>query len=180
MAVSHQGATIHMATSGIHSYSGFIATFVFNPELDGDNDGIADENDRDDDNDGITDGEELDGTAFTPQTWTDPLRADSDGDGMMDGMESEAGTNPRDPASLLQILSCSLNGGFLSICWLAREGKRYEILRAASPSDLRVSPEVLDTITASSGTGPWLETESTYTGHTPAQDGFFRIRLLSE
>ena len=57
--------------------------------------------DLDDDGDGLLDTVETNTTVFVDEndTGTDPLVADSDGDGFQDGTEVFAGTNPLDPAS---------------------------------------------------------------------------------
>jgi hypothetical protein len=54
---------------------------------DTDGDGIGNQADLDDDNDGLSDGEEQ-------LAGTDPLYPDSDGDGLLDGFESENGLDP--------------------------------------------------------------------------------------
>jgi len=70
--------------------AGFFTSFLLHPLQDADADGIKDEDDPDDDNDDLSDLTEIGGHGFDPQTQTDPLLADSDGDGMSDGEESVA------------------------------------------------------------------------------------------
>lgn len=61
--------------------------------LDSDGDGENNITDSDDDNDGLTDGQEL-------TAGTDPLRSDTDGDGVTDKDEIDAGSDPLDSNSL--------------------------------------------------------------------------------
>lgn len=60
-------------------------------QIDTDGDGIGNNADADDDNDGLTDLEE------TGTYGTDPLRSDTDRDGLDDGQEIDLGLNPLDP-----------------------------------------------------------------------------------
>jgi hypothetical protein len=63
---------------------------------DPDGDGLSNVLDPDADNDGVTDGDELAAS-------TDPRQADSDGDGVSDGDELAAGTDPTDATSHPQL-----------------------------------------------------------------------------
>jgi len=58
-----------------------------------DSDGLGDVCDPDDDNDGLSDDDEINVYG------TNPMNADTDGDGYTDGQEVAAGTNPLNPNS---------------------------------------------------------------------------------
>jgi len=69
-------------------------------------------------------------THFTETELADPkisgMDADPDGDGMTNGQELEADTNPRDPHSLLQIFGFTSNGDAIEIHWRGgREAIQY-------------------------------------------------------
>lgn len=61
---------------------------------------------------------------------------DSDGDGLSDGQEFTAGTNPRDAASGLRITSVQRTGALFRVTFqLAVAGKSYRLERKDSPGD---------------------------------------------
>lgn len=70
-----------------------------NETVDTDQDGIGNNADLDDDEDGLADAVENDTGIFlsAEETGTDPLNPDTDGDGLKDGEEVIAGSNPLDP-----------------------------------------------------------------------------------
>lgn len=159
------------------NYSGFLNTFLLAPDQDTDADGVSDENDPDDDNDALRDTTEIAGIAFNPQTGTDPFLADSDSDGAADGVESVAGTNPLDPASLLAILFASTDGTNDIVEWQSRGGKTYDVVQAASVDSLSVAPTVVDTVTASGGIGPWFETTTTTTNAAAGAEAYYGVSV---
>ncbi len=71
------------------------------PDLDLDGDGLSHFFDDDDDGDGLLDLEETNTGQFVAahDTGTSPLRVDSDGDGVPDGIEVASGSDPTDPES---------------------------------------------------------------------------------
>jgi hypothetical protein len=164
--------------SAIDSYNGFLQSYVDRPDLDNDADGIADENDTDDDDDGLTDLSEVTGSSFDPATRTDPLAADSDGDGSSDGNESIAGTNPQDADSELVILGLVLEGGQEVIEWKSRQGKTYDVLRATSVFELGTSPETSEVVTViGGGMGLFLETTTTSTNLNTGTMMFYGVKV---
>ena len=129
--------------------------------LDTDGDGVIDELDRDNDGDGLADADEVDGSGFDPTTPTLVNHPDSDDDGIPDGDEATAGSNPTDKNSFLHILAIqSLDAGKV-LTWTARDGKQYRILSAdgshAYPTNLE------GTVTAQGGVPPWFETDGGFT-----------------
>lgn len=165
------------ATAWVNA-SGFLQSHKLAPDADADRDGIADEDDTDDDGDGLDDSRELAGVAFDPLTSTDPLRADTDGDGAADDDESAAGTNPRNAGSLLAITGIAPAGdGAVAVTWLSREGRRYDLLSAGSPAGLASNSSVVTSLTATDGTGTWHEAVSTGVAPAPAGEGFYRVKL---
>ena len=165
-------------SSSYRNHSGFLNTFVAHPHRDADVDGIADENDPDDDNDGLEDHLEQAGSLFHPEVPTDPMRADSDGDGHPDGAERVSGTNPTDPYSLFAVTWVRYASNIVTLGWSACGGKTYEVLRAESLEAIREQPVVLERVIAQEGRGPWHEAfvERAYPRDT--QNEFYRVKVL--
>lgn len=84
----------------------------------------------DTDGDGVSDGDEVN------IYLTNPLLADTDGDGVPDGAEIAAGTDPRNPASHLAVTSAAFAPTGFSLQWSALTGRSYRVLRSATPSFL--------------------------------------------
>jgi N-acetylneuraminic acid mutarotase len=112
--------------------------FGMNNDVDGD--GITNDQEAtlgtdplraDTDSDGITDGDEVN------IYQTNPLLADTDGDGMSDGNEIAAETDPNSAVSALRITSMQRAvGGAFTINWSSNPAKAYSVLRSADPSFL--------------------------------------------
>ena len=174
-----QGTPLGFAfNSTKHSYSGFLQTYVDQPDSDNDMDGIVDENDIDDDNDGLPDVAEVTGSEFDPVTSTDLFNQDTDGDGAHDGDERVAGTNPLDADSALIIIALEQGGGQEVIEWKSRQGITYDVLRANSISGLNSSPEIADVVTVTGGgIGPFLETTTTSTNLSSGTAVFYGVKV---
>lgn len=157
---SSSGGTLNLVVSGAQPggvgvasggemtlLAGFLytvqATSHLIPELDPDND-----------RDGLDDISELSGNLFNPETATDHNSRDTDGDGMDDGKEVVAGTDPVNPDALLRVEATSLPGGGREIRWVARNGRTYVLYRNTSNlmSGLFVP---VTTNVALTGFGPW-------------------------
>ncbi len=171
---------VQLSGANYYAYAGFHNTYTTRPDLDNDGDGHIDENDPDDDNDQLTDFEELAGTVFLPVTPTDPFRADSDGDCASDHHESIAGTNPKDADSLLRVTRMICDNNAVTIYWSAREGKTYELLTSADIFDLSINPILVDVVTATNGSGEWLETQSACVVTGDVAKAFYLIRAVEE
>ena len=160
--------------------SGFLQTFILNPDLDSDGDGIADENDPDNDDDGLADADELSGSGFSPETPTDPQIADTDGDGLSDWAEAFAGSNPLDSGRFLRIISMSSEADAITITWESRGGYVYELLQANTAAGILTNSVVVDTVTAEGGIGPWYETETSATNEPLSANAFYRVRVVGD
>jgi hypothetical protein len=163
------------------NYSGFLQSFVLRPDLDTDGDGLCDENDLDNDGDRLSDEVELAGTSFDPVTVTDPQKADSEGDGISDGDESSAGTNPWDKNSRLWICGIVSVDHQIVLNWRSRKAYRYAVLMGSSVTGLVANSLVLDMVTAVNGANaPWYEGETQYTNVPAGTMGVYRVRVMGK
>jgi hypothetical protein len=164
-------------SSSLYAQLGFMNSFVMNPTVDTDGDGAIDENDRDDDNDRLSDLDEITGAGFSPVTVTDPLLADSDSDGMDDGAESIAGTDPSDANARLVITDIQRNGNQLSLTWTGRAGREYDLVAESAVTALGSSTQIVSQVTSTGGTAPWFETIASST-NLPIREGqVFRVHV---
>jgi len=162
-AIAQPGGIAVSRNGDLINYAGFLNTFVLKPGLDTDGNGIPNEYDPDNDADGIDDLGEILGTNFNPETASEVNVADTDADGIIDGQEAVAGTNPQDANSALQIVSITEDTGSREIQWEARQDKTY-IIRAGDDATVYPLPDELDTNTVVTvGSGPWQVTTGTYT-----------------
>jgi hypothetical protein len=166
ISAAGQPGGVRVSTGGtVVNYAGFLGTFSLQPTLDTDGDGLADEVDTDNDNDQVSDEDEISGLAYGLRATTDPNLADTDGDGVTDGEEQFADTNPRDITMFLHIIDMTRNPRVLT--WLARGGMSYRVYRL---DDLMTGPPgtYLDTVVAGGGVPPWYETTAGYLDTGPA------------
>jgi Bacterial TSP3 repeat len=82
----------------------------------------------DSDGDGIDDPTELNATL------TNSILADSDGDGANDGSESSAGTNPLDGTSRFAVKSSVKAGANFTVTWASVVAKTYRVVRSLDPA----------------------------------------------
>lgn len=81
-----------------------------------------------------------------------PLEEDFDGDGASNGDESTAGTDPRNPESVLKVRELILSSGGGTVSFDSVDGKRYRVHSSASPGGTTWTPEGI----AETGTGSVL------------------------
>lgn len=170
IAVSSGGGYINQA--------GFMNTFFLKPGLDTDGDGLADELDQDNDNDGLADLSEVGGGSFDPTTPTQVNSPDSDGDGIPDGQESVAGTDPTDQNAFLEITSITTPAGNRIVEWFARSNKTYRLLRSDNP--INIPTNVIAIVTANGPASPpwYVIPASVGDVFTPSNHGFYAVEVL--
>jgi hypothetical protein len=61
---------------------------------------------------------------------TDPIRRDTDGDGMSDGAEVRAGTEPLNKDDVLAVVKADTTGGFARVEWTAKSDRTYQVLKS--------------------------------------------------
>jgi hypothetical protein len=113
--------------------AGFLGTFILQPGLDHDGNGVPDELNDDNDGDGLDDMAELTGsdfeTAWGVAAATDLNEGDSDGDGSGDSHELHSGTNPNDADSYFAITGIQKEADSMRVSWRGRgAGSRYRVL----------------------------------------------------
>ena len=180
-ASGQPGGITVSADNRLVNYAGFLNSFALCPELDADADGLANEFDSDNDNDSLNDVEEITGSAFQPQTPTDPNRADTDNDGASDGAEAVAGTDPTDEAANFRITSVSVETNGVTLGWVARSNKTYRVWNGDSLTSVRTFTNPVATATATGpGAPPWYATTEhfTDTNAMPRDAWFYRIQVL--
>ena len=83
-----------------------------------------------------TDGDGISDAAEVNIYHTNPLLADTDGDGVPDGVEIAAGTDPKNPASRFAITSATFGPTGFTLQWPALTTRSYRVLRSATPGFL--------------------------------------------
>src|SRR6185436_15952619 len=119
----------------------------------------------DTDHDGLSDSDE------TAIYGTNPNKFDSDGDGMGDGAEILAGTDPLNPLSIFRLLGSpiKLPGGGWRIAWSSVPGKNYTVQR----SDLS-NPTNWSMIAVVTASGPVSSFDDPA---SPDARRFYRVRV---
>lgn len=179
-AAGQPGGVCTSTNGGWINYAGFLqAVDIKRPGLDSDGDGVIDELSLDNDSDSLTDVAEIGGTAFNPWTITDVNRADSDGDGMRDGQEADAGSNPTNRNSMLAIVSIATVSSNNLITWHARADgvKKYVVMASDRPSYANPT-RALATNTYSAGAAPWYEADVSYTDCGATSNRYYFIRAI--
>lgn len=165
--VSHGGPYVNQA--------GFLNTFSLRPGLDTDGDGLADEVDQDNDNDQLMDIAEISGSEFNPTTPTQINQSDSDGDGIPDGQESVAGTDPTDEDAQLEIIHIAQAGG-QDVGWIARGGKTYVVYARTNFLAGNFTP--IATNTAVGGNAPWFVVTNVFVDVSDVNAEFYAVEVL--
>lgn len=174
-AAGQPGGIAVSAGGSYVNHAGFLNTFILKPALDTDGDGLADELDQDNDNDGLADATEIGGDAFSPVTSTHVNDADTDGDGMSDGEESVAGTDPGDANAFLEITSITTPGGNRLVEWVGRSNKTYRLLR--SDDALKVPTNVIAFVAANGAASPpwYVQPVSIFDAFDPTNNGYYAV-----
>ena len=173
-----QPGGVSVSTNGaMVNYAGFLGGFSLQPGLDTDGDGIEDELDNDNDNDAIPDGVELAGNAFDPGTATDPNIADTDGDGVWDGSEAAAGSNPTNENEFLHMVSVTPANG-REVSWQARTGKVYRVLYSEGEHAGTPTNVLMVSTGAPPGAGQWAVTTNTITDLSATNQRSFAVEII--
>ncbi|HIE11628.1 MAG TPA: hypothetical protein EYP62_08440 [Kiritimatiellae bacterium] len=170
---------VHAGSMG--NQQGFLNTFFFRSDLDTDADGLPDEADPDNDDDTLIDQVEIEGGAFDPVTPTDLNNYDTDGDGISDGGEAVAATDPSDPAAYLHIVDIYRTASNVHIFYLARggtvSGKVYHVRAAGSGEDM--PGEIVATnVTPAGGTAPWYVVTNEHIDTLADSNLFYGVEAL--
>ena len=176
ISAAGQSGGITVSSGGAYvNQAGFLNTFNLRPDLDTDGDGLANEVDQDNDNDQLADAVEIGGTGFDPLTPTSLNTADTDGDGVQDGAEAMAGTDPTNIDALLEIIRINQASG-QQVSWIARGGKTY-VLHART-NLLAGSFMPIATNIATGGTAPWFVTTNSLVDASTMSAGFYAVEVM--
>jgi len=182
VSAAGQPGGIATSTNGtIQNYGGFLqAVDIKRPNLDTDGNGVINEISQDNDGDGIHDLAEIEGTGFDPGTATEVNIADTDGDGVTDGHEAIAGTDPTNENAYLSIVSIDADdGGGKIVEWTARgDGNQQYRVLAATDGDYSEPTNVLTTTTVGGGVAPWYEVTTAFTNTPATSNRFYAIETL--
>jgi uncharacterized repeat protein (TIGR01451 family) len=98
--------------------------------------------------------------------------ADADGDGLTNSQEQTAGTNPRDPASVLRVVGVELNGSDVNVQFTSIAGKTYRVERSSQLASGQWIP-IADNLPGINGV-----LQVTDFGTATSSPAFYRVRLL--
>ncbi len=177
VSAAGQPGGINISSNGtLVNYAGFLqAVDIKRPDLDTDHDGVIDEISADNDSDTLADLTEVQGNTFDPNTPTYVNVADSDDDGLTDGAEAAAGTDPLDENANLRILSVSSAGGGKQITYLARSQKNY-IIRG-DDDGYSYPTNYVGTGAETNGVGAWQVRTNTFVdSSSPTNSRFFAVQ----
>lgn len=104
---------------------------------------------------------------------------DSDGDGMTDWDEWQAGTNPGDPSNCFTISTASMENGEIVLTWKSIGTRTYQVVSATAVTGLAFGPQHVTFVKATGGMAPWYETSSTVTNLGTTSNSFFRVQLVA-
>lgn len=111
------------------------------------------------------------GTLTAAATNLDP-NLDADGDGVSNGAEASAGTDPFNAVSYFHILSASVSGQDVSVTWSSVAGHHY-VVQASNTKLANASFADVSTVISASGT----QTVFRHVGGAAHPFGYYRVRL---
>ena len=177
-ALAQPGAVAEARAGSRYSQAGFLSLFALQPARDCDGDGLADEADGDNDGDRLDDWAELSGVRFAPPTPTLVNVADTDRDGVTDGAEAVAGTNPTDAESRFQLVSISRLPGACEVAWRARGNhERLYVVRARTNLTAGAQHVVFSN-TVAGGVAPWYAATNFLSDSTDDRNRFYIVEAL--
>ncbi|MBA4387068.1 MAG: hypothetical protein C0404_03745 [Verrucomicrobia bacterium] len=166
--------TLPVNPGTIVNQPGFVNAFVLRPNQLSIH-GLPVEIDPDNDGDALSDLAELTGSSFSPAAPTDPNKADSDADGIADGAEALAGTNPGDDSSVLMITSIAVTNGQCVVAWNARGNneRTYRVLTATEPG--KPFSTVIFSNSVAGGVAPWYVVTKSVVAAATTNSLFYRV-----
>ena len=179
ISAAGQPGGISVSSGGTYvNQAGFLNTFSIKPGLDTDGDGVADELDQDNDNDKLADTAEVAGSGFSPTAPTLVNIADTDGDGVMDGFEATAGTDPNNASAFLKLVAISNSVGGKGVAWLARGNNQKTYIVRARPQLTSTVSTVVFSNTVAGGLSPWFAVTTAVAHASASNTLFYAVEVL--